>query len=89
MIIYEPAHPYLEHIQAARCVLLAAKTGFELHATAHELLARTFKRNHIDQTVRTEIAAYLDASRANETAEAGSRTTPRSAPRDKTTSAET
>lgn len=67
LIAYEPAKPYLEHIQAARCVLLEAKTGFALDETARSLLARAWKGLLEEQNGRAEIAAYLNASRAPET----------------------
>lgn len=39
-IIYAPARPYLESIQAARAVLLQWKTGFDIDASCLELLQR-------------------------------------------------
>jgi hypothetical protein len=58
-IRYAPAHAYLEHIQALRCILLKWKTGFTLHSSATALLERVAETLRSDASARPEMKRYL------------------------------
>ena len=64
-IAYAPAWPYLEHIQAARSVLLRWKTGFALDESVLEMLQRTAKLLDKNPQAVLDIEAYLRLAPSN------------------------
>lgn len=58
-IVYAPRFPYLEHIQAARCVLLRKKTGFSLAPSANQLLVRAAESIERDAALRDQADRFL------------------------------
>jgi hypothetical protein len=60
-IRYAPARPYLQHVQAARCVLLKYKTKFALDSSARELLV-PFAGGKMKDDQIDEVRKYLKRS---------------------------
>jgi hypothetical protein len=61
-IDYDPRFPYLEEVQAARCILQMRRTGFELGSRAGALLARIAPALASPGPERQEIAAFLKSA---------------------------
>lgn len=58
-IVYAPKVPYLEPVQAARCILLRKKTQFLLDRSAQLLLQRATSILNQNPAARTAIRLYL------------------------------
>jgi hypothetical protein len=58
-ILYAPKIPYLEPIQAARCILLQQKTRFVLDQSANSLLQRAANALRRDPAAAISIKRYL------------------------------
>lgn len=58
-IVYAPLYPYLEHIQAVRCILLKLKTNFTLHESAQALLCRAGDLLRGSDSLVDEVHKYL------------------------------
>lgn len=58
-IIYCPARPYLEHIQAARAILLRRKTKFAVDDSVADLLCRAANALRNSESMVSEVCDYL------------------------------
>ncbi|MBU4422100.1 hypothetical protein L6259_00700 [Candidatus Parcubacteria bacterium] len=58
-IVYCPARPYLEHIQAARAILLQQKTDFSLDESVIALFRRASGKLQNSKTLTAEVCDYI------------------------------
>lgn len=60
VIEYDPAHPYLEKVQAVRCLHLCASTGFQLAPSARGLLSRALAPKPSQMFTSRAVARFME-----------------------------